>query len=161
MAVTYFVYVKWHVRRLDGKKQCLNSTNKSVIKNTFVTYSILISCSSISQSSVSHTRKMVLLFCLILTFIPPSLGGHVSGHAVNGTLTLGYLLPWSHDWSLGVSTAPAITIAIREVDRRELLPGYRIEWVIRDTWCAVLRGKLFPKRAPGVASTAVTATVND
>lgn len=59
------------------------------------------------------------------------------GEPTNRTLTLGYLLSWSHEWPAGPYIGSAIVVAIQEVHRRQLLPGYEINWILKDTWCQV------------------------
>ena len=63
--------------------------------------------------------------------------GTVPGRAVNNTLTIGYLLSWSHEWAVGPFIGSAIIVAIKEIRKRQLLPGYHIDWVHEDTWCQV------------------------
>ncbi len=58
----------------------------------------------------------------------------------NKTLTLGYSLPWSRGWNVGTMLAPAIVLGIREVHKRQLLLGYEIEWMKRDSYCEPRRG---------------------
>ena len=69
-------------------------------------------------------------------------GGNVQGVAVNNTLTLGYLVPWAedHEWEIGPYVGSAIILGIEEVHRRQLLPGYDIEWILRDDYCEKQRG---------------------
>ena len=70
----------------------------------------------------------VLLTTLVSLFSNTSmvLGGNINGEAVNNTLTIGYLWPWSHGWPGGPYSGSAIVVALEEVERRKLLPGYTI-----------------------------------
>ncbi len=56
------------------------------------------------------------------------------------TLTLGYSVTWSHGWNIGTMFASAIVLGIREVHKRQLLPGYEIEWIKRNSYCEPQRG---------------------
>lgn len=54
-------------------------------------------------------------------------------------LTIGYAVPYTNGWPMGVNMAPSIIEGIREVRRRHLLDGYDIKWIWRDTWCEPLQ----------------------
>ncbi len=41
---------------------------------------------------------------------------------------------------MGYSIGSAFVVGLEEVEKRQLLPGYKIEWVLRDTWCRSRRG---------------------
>ncbi len=56
------------------------------------------------------------------------------------TLTLGYSLPWSHGWNIGTLFGSGIVLGIREVHKRQLLPGYEIEWIKGDSYCEPQQG---------------------
>ena len=66
--------------------------------------------------------------------------GNVQGEAVNNTLWLGYSIPWISQWPIGVQVGSAIILGIEEVYRRQILPGYRIDFVWRDSGCIVYHG---------------------
>jgi hypothetical protein len=66
---------------------------------------------------------------------------HVTeGKVTNKTLTLGFLLPWEKGWSAGPFLGSAIILGIKEVQNRQLLPGYELKWVMRDDYCNPRRG---------------------
>ncbi len=67
-------------------------------------------------------------------------GGNIQGSVTNRTLTLGYSMPWRQGWTVGQRIGSAIIVGIREVKRRQLLPGYEIEWIWRDSYCEPRRG---------------------
>ena len=69
-------------------------------------------------------------------------GGNIPGVAVNNTLTLAYSIPWERGWVIGPLLGSAIIPGIEEVHRRQLLPGYDIEWVWADSYCEPRRGML-------------------
>ena len=92
----------------------------------------------LTKSLVVAVMSAVILALLVL--LTPSDERHIPGVAVNNTLTLGYLVSWSPDWMIGRISASAITLGIREVGRRGLLPGYNIEWILRDTQCSSRTG---------------------
>ena len=81
--------------------------------------------------------------CLSLLFFTAALITHgaegktIPGVGFNNTLTLGYLLSWSHEWAAGPYIGSSIILAIEEIEKRQLLPGYNIDWILRDTWCQV------------------------
>ena len=81
----------------------------------------------------------VYTLCLIIFVL--AMGGrdakNVPGVATNNTLTLGYLLSWSHEWAVGPYIGSAIEVAIQEIKERRLLPNYEIKWILDDTWCQV------------------------
>ena len=64
---------------------------------------------------------------------------HSEGIADN-TLTIGYILPWERGWIVGQTVGSSIILGIEEVQRRQLLPGYEIQWLMRDTFCEPMRG---------------------
>ena len=78
----------------------------------------------------------VFVFCLDL-FIRPCQAAVLPGKVTNGTLTLGYLMSWSHEWAVGPFIGSAINIGIEEVKRRQLINDYEIDWILADTWCEV------------------------
>ena len=41
---------------------------------------------------------------------------------------------------MGPLIGSAFLVGLEEVKRRRLLPGYEIEWVLRDSWCRPRRG---------------------
>ncbi len=55
-------------------------------------------------------------------------------------LVLGFTIPWSQKWLVGPKIASAIILGIDEVGNRELLPGYEIDWIWRDSYCESSRG---------------------
>ena len=84
---------------------------------------------------------MIVNLGLLFVLTGTGYGASIPGVALNNTLTIGYIIPWSHDWPIGPSTGSAISLGIKEVERRGLLPGYQIDWVIEDTYCQVNHGK--------------------
>ena len=70
-------------------------------------------------------------------FISPQQAAVLPGKVTNGTLTLGYLISWSHEWAVGPYIGSAIGVGIAEIERRQLLPDYEIDWILADTWCEV------------------------
>ncbi len=65
---------------------------------------------------------------------------HVGSLSDNKTLTLGCAIPWTQGWLIGGQISSAVSIAIEEIHRRQLLPGYEIEWIWRDSYCEPRRG---------------------
>lgn len=65
---------------------------------------------------------------------------NATGNDMNGTLTLGVLIPWEQGWLVGPSVGSAFLLGLDEVRRRQLLPGYQINWLLRDDYCAPRRG---------------------
>ncbi len=51
------------------------------------------------------------------------------------TLMIGHAVPMTGIWAVGPLMAAAIVPSIKEVERRQLLPGYHIDWVLGDTAC--------------------------
>ena len=83
-------------------------------------------CTACYQSAMWYP----LPWFLVVTLAWPC-EGHVPGRAVNDTLSLAFL---------GTARAlpgalPAISVALKEVERRELLPGYNVEWRFLDSNC--------------------------
>ena len=56
------------------------------------------------------------------------------------TLQIGVLIPWTQDWILGDKMGSGIVVGIEEVERRQLLPGFKIDWKWRDTYCQPRQG---------------------
>ena len=46
---------------------------------------------------------------------------NINGVAVNNTLTIAYLWPWTHIWPVGPTTGSAIVLGLREVETRKVL----------------------------------------
>ncbi len=82
-----------------------------------------------------HIHAMVLVFWLMYCSDRPVWGGNVQGMAVNKTLTVAYSIPWVQGWPVGIRAGSAIIVGIEEVERRQLLPGYHIDWIWRDSQC--------------------------
>ena len=59
----------------------------------------------------------------------------------NMTLTLGLLVPFTVEWTVGNAIASAIVPAIDAVHERGLLPGYDIQWSVGDSGCVANMGK--------------------
>ena len=60
----------------------------------------------------------------------------------NHTLNVALLIPFTEYWELGDKAASAIIPAMEEIERRQLLPGYQVNWVIRDTGCVSYKGNV-------------------
>ena len=88
---------------------------------------------------VSCQLPLAVLLWLCLR-LDGTTAGNVQGVAVNNTLTIAYSIPWSHDWAVGPVMGSAIVVGLEEVRRRQLLPGFDIEWVWRDSYCKPLHG---------------------
>ena len=78
---------------------------------------------------------------LLLVIVQSALGGNIAGLALNDTLNLAFLIPWTGDVPIGSSTAAGFTLGIQEVHNRQLLPGYTVDWQFRDTWCKPQQGE--------------------
>ncbi len=88
-----------------------------------------------------NNRALLVLIVYILCMLLGSVwSGNIQGVAVNNTLTLGYLVSWEQGIIFGPYVGSAIIVGIQEVRRRGLLPGYDIEWVLRDDYCEPRRG---------------------
>ncbi len=83
----------------------------------------------------------MLTMCIMNTILPGHVNTkHVSGEAVNNTLTIAYIMPWSGSWSIGPRIGGAFILGLEEVRKRNLLPGYNIEWEFRDSACSARQG---------------------
>ena len=69
--------------------------------------------------------------------VSTNLAAVIPGKVTNGTLTLGYLISWTHEWAIGPLIGSALNVGLKEVRRRQLIPDYDIEWILADTWCEV------------------------
>lgn len=87
----------------------------------------------LSKSAHTSTVLQFLLFGLLQI---------CSTDSPNKTLTLGYLIAWSHEWPIGPQIGSAIIPSIQEVRRRHLLDDYDIEWIMEDTYCQPKQGLL-------------------
>ena len=65
-------------------------------------------------------------------------GGHIPGVALNDTLNLAFLGPTR----ILTGALPAFSVALKEVQRRQLLPGYDIQWQYRDSNCNPYSGNI-------------------
>ncbi len=81
------------------------------------------------------------MLCSVLVMIIVGYAlARVENNNGNITLTLGLSVPWDRVWNVGMSVSSAIILGIKEVERRQLLPGYQIEWIWRDSYCNPRRG---------------------
>ena len=55
-------------------------------------------------------------------------------------LTIGYLVTWERNLLIGTASGSAFVIGLEEVKRRQILPGYEIKWLLRDTYCNPQQG---------------------
>ncbi len=99
------------------------------------------SSSILYNTFIADIIMMLLYLILNLCFAPVCWTATIMGVAVNNTLTLGFSLPWEHGWTVGPGAGAGIIVGIEEVHRRQLLPGYDIEWVFRDDHCEPQRGE--------------------
>ena len=77
------------------------------------------------------------VFWLIIIGTGSTWGGHVPETAGNKSLSLAILAP-----ALYMQRALAsFSVALEEVERRQLLPGYTIDWKLWDTNCNPFQGK--------------------
>ena len=58
------------------------------------------------------------------------------------SLTLGLILPWEQGWTVGGYLASAIIVGLEEVESRQLLPDYQVNWTFRDDYCEPKRGEV-------------------
>ncbi len=68
------------------------------------------------------------------------LAGNIQGVALNNTLTLGYFVTWEIGAIIGPYVGSAIILGIQEVYDRDILPGYKIQWLLRDDYGEPRRG---------------------
>ncbi len=87
-----------------------------------------------------HLLNLFYFFKLFICFPQDCLAGNVQGVAINMTLTLGFSIPWERGWTVGGTIGSAIVLGIKEVEKRQLLPGYDVEWVWGDTYCEPRQG---------------------
>ncbi len=59
----------------------------------------------------------------------------VRGDNTNKTLNLGLSIPWEVGWKVGGQIASAMILGLKEIKKRQLLHGYEIEWIWRDSYC--------------------------
>ncbi len=85
-----------------------------------------------TDSSISYLH--ILIFSLVCVT------KYTDGDFNRTTLTFGCSLPWDKGWPVGGEIASAVIIAIEEIHRRQLLPGYEIEWIWRDSYCEPRHG---------------------
>ncbi len=86
------------------------------------------------------TMYRILALGLIISLLPCCLSHNIQGIALNNTFTLGLTIPWVTGWKIGYYIGSAIILGIEEVQRRQILQGYDIEWVWRDSQCEPKRG---------------------
>ena len=62
----------------------------------------------------------------------------MSDKAENNTLTIAFAFSWTGVWPAGRTIGGAFVVGLDEVHRRNLLPGYALEWKFRDSSCLSL-----------------------
>ena len=72
--------------------------------------------------SVILTFKVIILMTLTLPPVTCVVDLHIMG-----------MLPWSGAWAGGESMEASVNIAIEEVNRKQVIPGYRLVLSTRDT----------------------------
>ncbi len=87
-----------------------------------------------------HVHGLVVLVYALGLQIQYVESRNVQGKAVNNTLTLGFTLPWTKGWLLGPQIGAAVILGIHEVYNRDLLQGYDVEWIFRDSLCNAKTG---------------------
>ena len=104
--------------------------------------SIFSSAMLLSARFDVHAPTALLLLALVIgnsrILSASNVTGEESGEE-SKTLTLGLLVSF-----LGNQFASAIIPAIAEVERRQLLPGYKIDWDWRLSWCNANTGNILP-----------------
>ena len=71
--------------------------------------------------------KTVALFIVALVSVPASTAKE---------LTIAALIPWNGTWPVGPRMASGLLVGIESVERLNLLPGYNISYVWRDSECS-------------------------
>ena len=123
-------WMSWILRRTFFKEIVLIATTKPSFN---ITSGYLW---EFLQMPCNPTMKSLLAWLLVVVLGSAS-GGHVPGTALNGTLNLAFLFP-----AMGsVGTMPGISVAVKEIQRRELLPSYTIEWQLWESGCNPYTGK--------------------
>ncbi len=69
--------------------------------------------------------KQLLALCWVLLNFEDVCGKNVQGVAINGTLMIAYTLP-SIGWAVGPKIGSAMPLAIKEVEKRQILPQYKV-----------------------------------
>ncbi len=82
----------------------------------------------------------LLAFTTLYLHLDDSSASNIQGQAANNTFTLAYTLSWNQEWLVGRQIGSAIILGIEEVYRRNILPGYQIEWTWRDSYCQPNQG---------------------
>ena len=77
------------------------------------------------------------IFWLLLTSVGSTWGRNVPETSRNKSLTLAILAPAR---TMQRSLA-SFSVALKEVERRQILPGYTIDWKFLDTDCNPFQGK--------------------
>ena len=76
---------------------------------------------------VMDLSKTVALFIVALVSVPASTAKE---------LTIAALIPWNGTWPVGPRMASGLLVGIESVERLNLLPGYNISYVWRDSECS-------------------------
>ena len=87
-----------------------------------------------------HLPLFAIFTFSVFSIVHFNAGRNINDVVVNNTLTIGYLWPWTHAWPVGPYSASALVVALTEIERRQLLPGFNIEWIMEDSWCEGKRG---------------------
>ena len=78
-----------------------------------------------------------MIFWMLIIVVGSIWGGNVAETAANKSLRLAILAPARYIRR----SLPSFSVALEEVERRQLLPGYTIDWKFWDTSCNPFHGK--------------------
>ncbi len=93
-----------------------------------------------SVYKVTKDFKLIIVLTVFCVFTSIADCKQVSGQAVNDTLTIAFIFAWSGSWPAALTMGGAFLVGLEEVQRRNLLPGYNIEWEFGDDGCDAMKG---------------------
>ena len=100
-------------------------------------YDVTSSISHISSNPCMGSIMVYIIFWLLLTSVGSTLGRNVPESPRNKSLTLAILAPAR----IMQRSVASFSVAVEEVERRQILPGYTINWKFWDTNCNPFQGK--------------------
>ncbi len=88
---------------------------------------------------ITHIFVTITVIITILFYEPIS-GKNECGKYKNNTLTIAFTFSWTGVWPAGRTIGGAFVVGLEEVRRRNILPGYNIQWQFRDSACSAMVG---------------------
>lgn len=60
---------------------------------------------------------------------------HETDSQQKSTIKIGVVIPWTGGWRVGHLIGSAVLLGFEEVEKRNILPAYKVEWTWEDSFC--------------------------